>query len=121
MRITRRGGVGVGFVVLSAFLAGHAVADVETRPVTTSVASLSWGPGAHIRVYKSNGDRVTEMAWDGSGPWYIGGLSVPGQAVTATSWVERAVHIRVYVIDRGAVVEYCWDGDGPWYRGGHRL
>ncbi len=117
----RRIGVTIGLLVLSALTARHAIADGEKGSITTAVASISWGPGPHIRLYKSNGDHVTEKAWDGNGPWYIGALNVPGQAVTATSWLDPAVHIRVYVIDAGALMEYCWDDVGPWYRGGRRL
>jgi hypothetical protein len=119
---TRRGAaVGIGLAVLSAIPAGRATAEGGKTSVTTAVAATSWAPGPHLRVYRSNGDRVTERAWDGNGPWYAGAFDVPGQTVTATSWLDPAIHIRVYVIDRGAAIEYCWDGSGPWYRGARPL
>ena len=121
MAITRRGlAVGIGLVVLTTFTAGHAIADGgEKGSVATAVASISWSPGPHIRVYKSDGDRVTEKAWDGSGPWQTGGLNVPGQTVTATSWLDPAIHIRVTSSMRAHSPSTAgwWR---PWFKGGYR-
>jgi hypothetical protein len=122
MALMKRTGVAGILAVCVSTLAIHlATAQVAIKgdPPTSAVAALSWGPGAHIRVYRSDGDRVTETGWDGKGPWYDGAFAVPGQSVSATEWTDDAVHIRVYVINNGRMSEYCWDANGPWYRGSH--
>ncbi len=81
-----------------------------------SVAAVSWTPGSHLRIYTSDGSKVTEKCWDGS--WYVGALAVDGQKVGATSWVDSTgqIHIRVYVSNLGKITEQCWDKD-HWYVG----
>ncbi len=124
MPITRRGlAVITGLAVVGILVTGYAAAQKVLQSSTSSsrsIASVSWTPGSHIRVYSSDGGKVTEKGWDGNGPWYAGGFNAPGQAVTATSWLDPAVHIRVYIVDDGSTVEYCWDDAGPWYKGVYR-
>ncbi|HEV2707158.1 MAG TPA: hypothetical protein VGV59_14650 [Pyrinomonadaceae bacterium] len=82
------------------------------------VSAVSWfDTQTHLRVYKSNGQTVTEQAYDGS--WYTGGFSQQGTTVGATSWLDSGgqIHIRVYVGNSaGKITEYCWDKD-KWYVG----
>lgn len=82
-------------------------------------SAVSWFDGnTHIRVYTCKGQALTEQAWDGSGPWYKGALSVAGTAVGATSWIASGhVSLRVYAASSGKIVEHCWDKDS-WYVGG---
>ncbi len=83
------------------------------------VSCVSWyDTQPHIRVYTSNGSKVTEQAYDGK--WYTGAFSADGATVGSTSWVDgnRQIHIRVYVANSaGKITEYCWDKD-KWYVGG---
>jgi hypothetical protein len=91
--------------------------SATAQPKLTT-AAVSWTPGAHLRVYISDGKTVYERGFDGSG-WYTGGFKANGSDVSATSWVDGGtLHIRVYVTDGSKVVEHCWDGQGPWYIGG---
>jgi Fungal fucose-specific lectin len=85
------------------------------------VSAVSWFDGkSHLRVYKGDGNNVTEQCWDGSG-WYKGGFSQKGTTVGATSWLDGGgqIHIRVYVGSgtNAKITEYCWDKD-KWYVGG---
>jgi hypothetical protein len=82
-----------------------------------STSAVSWVQGGtHLRVYASDGARVTEKCWDGG--WSGGSFSQDGQTVGATSWQDATgqIHIRVYVSNLGTVSEYCWDKD-HWYVG----
>jgi hypothetical protein len=82
-----------------------------------STSAVSWNAnGTHLRVYTSDGAKVTERCWDGG--WSTGAFNQPGQAVGAASWVDTSgqIHIRTYVSDAGTVKEYCWDKD-HWYVG----
>lgn len=83
------------------------------------VSATSWVEnGPHLRVYRSNGDTITERGYDGG--WYNGGFSAQGVTVGSTSWLEDGeIHIRVYVGDgaEGPIREYCWDHES-WYMGG---
>lgn len=84
-----------------------------------SVSAVSWFDNQpHLRVYKGDGQAVTEEAYDGS--WYKGAFSQKGTTVGATSWLDGGqIHIRVYVRDNsGKVTEYCWDKD-KWYKGAY--
>jgi hypothetical protein len=92
---------------------------LEGRKMSVSTAVVSWTPGTHLRVYKTDGKTVTEKCWDGSGPWYTGAFSSPGQGVSGTAWVDPELHIRLYITDGSKVVEHCWDGGGPWYVGAY--
>lgn len=83
------------------------------------VSATSWVEnGPHLRVYRSDQDRITERAYDGS--WYTGLFTAQGQTVGATSWLDSSnqIHIRVYVGNgsRGPITEHCWDTDN-WYVG----
>ena len=80
-------------------------------------SAVSWSDKqVHLRVYKVDGNHVTEEAFDGS--WKKGGFSQQGTTVGATSWVDGGqIHLRVYVGNAGTVKEYCWDKD-KWYVGG---
>jgi len=82
-----------------------------------STSAVSWSKsGTHLRIYASDGSRVTEKAWDGG--WSAGGFAQDGQIVGATSWLDAGgqIHIRVYVGNLGKVSEFCWDSD-KWYAG----
>ncbi|NML16583.1 hypothetical protein [Azohydromonas caseinilytica] len=82
-----------------------------------STSAVSWNQnGTHLRIYTSDGAKVTEKCWDGG--WSAGGFVQEGQAVGATSWQDGSgqIHIRAYVANQGKVTEYCWDRD-HWYVG----
>jgi hypothetical protein len=84
-----------------------------------SVSATSWfDKQIHLRVYKVDGGKVTEQAWDGK--WAHGGFSEPGTTVGSTSWLDGSgqIHLRVYVGNgpTGPIKEYCWDKD-KWYVG----
>jgi len=82
------------------------------------VSAVSWFDNqVHLRVYKGDGQTVTEEAYDGK--WYKGAFSQKGTTVGATSWLDGGqIHIRVYVGSgtNGKITEYCWDKD-KWYVG----
>jgi hypothetical protein len=81
-------------------------------------SAVCWYDGStHVRVYTCKGQALTEQAWDGSGPWYKGALSVAGATVGATSWIaDGRIRLRVYAATGGKIVEQCWDKD-TWYVG----
>jgi hypothetical protein len=125
MPLTRRVATTTASLALLGAIAtsgAHAQGTVNgsTTSSTSAIAVISWSPGPHIRVYRSDGNRVTESGYDGNGPWYVGGLSVPGEEVAATSWTDTTIHIRVYVVSNGVTTEYGWDANGPWYKGGFK-
>ncbi|MEW6734295.1 MAG: hypothetical protein AB1489_23420 [Acidobacteriota bacterium] len=83
------------------------------------ISSVSWFDGnPHLRVYKGDGTKVTEQAYDGK--WYQGAFSANGTTVGSTSWLDSSgqIHIRVYVGSGkdDKITEYCWDKD-QWYIG----
>jgi hypothetical protein len=83
-----------------------------------TLSAVSWFDNQpHLRIYKSDGQNVTEQGYDGN--WYTGGFSQQGSTVGATSWIDGGGqhHIRVYVGNNGTITEYCWDTN-KWYVGG---
>ena len=87
------------------------------------VSAVSWidsQNNPHLRVYTSNGQTISEQAYDGS--WYAGAFSAPGTTVGATSWLDSSgqIHLRVYVATKpndGPIVEYAYDDSNGWYTG----
>jgi hypothetical protein len=82
-----------------------------------STSAVSWvKSGTHLRIYTSDGSRVTEKCWDGE--WSNGAFAQEGQSIGATAWLDSSgqIHIRAYVSNLGKVTEYCWDKD-RWYGG----
>jgi tyrosinase len=82
-------------------------------PPVTSIAAVCWQKdGTHVRVYWSDGQTVSEYAWDPSGGWTngsnsfsaVGGINV----VSAISWVNgETVNIRLHTSDnRGEITVY---------------
>ena len=91
-------------------------------PVDTgSVSWLDSSGGVHIRVYSSDGYKVTERCYDAGSGWTTGAFAQAGSNVSATSWESGGtVFIRVYCTYQDESTEWCWDGDG-WYRGAYTL
>jgi hypothetical protein len=85
-------------------------------------ASVSWmdsGGTTHIRVYSSDGYKVEERCWDGSG-WTTGGFDAAGSQVSATCWQGAdGVHLRVYCNFQNTTTEYCMDPGTSWYQGSY--
>jgi len=90
-----------------------------------NVSAVNWFDSEgklHIRVYASNGNRVTERCSDqGNSGWTTGAFSQPGDLSAATAWTTSAgVSIRVYVINGGAITEWCADpSQSGWYKGAY--
>ena len=87
---------------------------------TFQTAAVSWfddGGNLHVRVYSSDGYKVTEMGLDGPGGWFVGAFSEPGGTVAATSWQQNGIHIRVYCAFEGKCVEWCMDEGVGWTKG----
>jgi hypothetical protein len=88
----------------------------------TSIAAVCWQKdGTHVRIYRSDGQTVSEYAWDPSGGWTngsnmfgaVGGINV----VSAISWVNGGtVNIRLHTSDnRGEITVYgSSDGGQSW-------
>ena len=61
-------------------------------------ASVSWtdNQGVHLRVYSSDGYKVTERCYD-EGAWTTGGFAQQGSEISATIWQQNGgPSIRVY-------------------------
>ncbi|MFC7500285.1 hypothetical protein ACFQRC_13770 [Enterovirga sp. GCM10030262] len=88
-------------------------------PVGT--AAVSWfdsSGSSHIRVYSTDGYKVSERCWDGSA-WTDGAFAQAGSNVSATCWQNQdGPCIRVYCNFQDKTLEYCWDAGGSgWYQG----
>ncbi|TMJ20626.1 MAG: fucose-binding lectin protein [Alphaproteobacteria bacterium] len=83
-------------------------------------AAVSWFDEAgnlHIRVYSSDGYKVTEMCLDGPGGWFAGSFNQPGDHVSATCWQQNGYHVRVYCSFEGKCVEWSLDEGVGWTKG----
>lgn len=85
------------------------------------VSTISWfDNNPHIRVYKGNGQTITEARLDSGESWTKGTFSQQGTTVGAISWLDGSdqIHIRVYVGSgpTDTITEYRWDNDnqGSW-------
>lgn len=87
---------------------------------TAAVSWLDGGGTVHIRVYSTDGYKVTERCWDGSG-WAEGAFSQPGADVSATCWQnQHGPCIRVYCTFQDKTIEWCTDAGGSgWYQGAY--
>jgi hypothetical protein len=86
---------------------------------TSAISWLDSAGNLQIRVYSSDGTKVTEMAL-GSGGWGSGSFSQPGTTVGATTWSdEGGFHIRAYVGSGSVITEHCFDSANSreWYQG----
>ena len=93
-----------------------------TNPTpVTSIAAVSWWQnGAHIRLYSSDGQTVTEHAWNPN-EWTYGSFSASSvkgiNLVSAISWESSgAVNIRLHTSDnQGEITVYASsDGGQHW-------
>ncbi len=93
--------------------------DNPNFPIGT--AAISWldpSGGVHIRVYSTDGYTITERCFDGHG--WATGFSMPGGAVSATSWIESdGAHIRVYATADDLTTEWCYDPGSGWTKGSY--
>lgn len=92
-------------------------------PIDT--AAVSWVDGngtSHIRVFISNGYKVIERVWDGSG-WSNGTFSADGGQVTATAWTSGGLgYVRVYCTFQDKIVEWGADaGSDVYWQGSFTL
>ena len=90
---------------------------------TTASATVSWFDGVqHTRVYRSDGDTITDRCWDGT-EWIDGVFSQPGSHVSASHWVDGSnlPYIRIYCTSAEQTVEWCCDAGGAWYVGGYSV
>lgn len=93
---------------------------MQSYPVGT--AAINWvdsGGQVHLRVYSTDGYKVTERCWDSS-KWTNGAFSQSGENVSATCWQDKhGLHIRVYCTFEDKTTEWCIDQGGGWYRGAY--
>ena len=95
--------------------------DNPNYPIGT--ASVSWLDNqgqVHIRVYSTDGYKVSERCWDGNG-WTNGGFGPQqGSSVSATCWQgSGGLSIRVYCTFEDTTTEWCTDQGGNWYQGAY--
>ena len=91
-----------------------------------NVSAVNWFDSEgklHIRVYASNGNRVTERCSDqGNSGWTTGAFSQPGSAVSATVWqASGGASIRVYCTSDDTTTEWCTDPGAAWYQGSYSV
>jgi hypothetical protein len=97
------------------------MADNPNMPIATASTSWQDGNGLHLRVYSTDGYKVSERCYDNNA-WTTGGFSANGSEVSVTSWLNgNSASIRVYCTFEDATVEWCQDPGGNWYQGGYTV
>jgi len=97
------------------------MADNPNMPIATAATSWQDGNGLHVRVYSTDGYKVSERCFDNNA-WTTGGFDAAGSAVSATSWLNGpGASIRVYCTYQDKTIEYCLDPGGVWYQGGYTV
>jgi len=90
--------------------------------MTIGTASVSWVDPkgtTHIRVYSTDGYKVLERCWDGSG-WSNGSFKAAASQVSATCWQDQAgAHLRIYCTFEDKTTEYGMDPGTSWYQGSY--